>query len=75
MAGLKPKLLEELNNNDQFKLIDKPFTFIRQSIGIKKGNSKAMDFVNNFVSSKIKDGTVKSLLKKYNLEDKLSIPV
>ena len=75
LAGLKPKLLEELNKNDQFKLIDKPFTFIRQSIGIKKGNSKAMDFVNNFVSSKIKDGTVKSLLKKYNLEDKLSIPV
>jgi len=34
-----------------------------------------MDFINNFVSSKIKDGTVKSLLKKYNLEDKLSIPV
>ena len=75
LAGLKPKLLEELNKNDQFKLIDKPFTFIRQSIGVKKGNSKAMDFVNNFVSSKIKDGTVKSLLKKYNLEDKLSIPV
>jgi len=75
LAGLKPKLLEELNNNDQFKLIDEPFTFIKQSIGIKKGNSKAMDFINNFVSRKIKDGTIKSLLKKYDLEDKLSIPV
>jgi len=75
LAGLKPKLLEELNNNDQFKLIYKPFTFIKQSIGIKKGNLKAMDFINNFVSRKIKDGTIKSLLKKYDLEDKLSIPV
>ena len=75
LAGLKPKLLEELNNNDQFKLIDTPFTFIKQSIGIKKGNSKVMDFINNFVSKKIKDGTIKSLLKKYDLEDKLSIPV
>ena len=75
LAGLKPKLLEELNNNDQFKLIDTPFTFIKQSIGIKKGNSKVMDFINNFVSKKIKDGTIKSLLKKYNLEDKLSIPI
>lgn len=74
LAGLKPKLLEELNNNDQFKLIDTPFTFIKQSIGIKKGNSKVMDFINNFVSKKIKDGTIKSLLKKYDLEDKLSIP-
>ena len=75
LAGLKPKLLEELNNNDQFKLIDTPFTFIKQSIGIKKGNSKVIDFINNFVSKKIKDGTIKSLLKKYDLEDKLSIPI
>ena len=75
LAGLKPKLLEELNNNDQFKLIDEPFTFIKQSIGIKKGNSRAIDFINNFVSRKIKDGTIKGLLKKYDLEDKLSIPV
>jgi polar amino acid transport system substrate-binding protein len=74
LAGLKPKLLEELNNNDQFKLIDTPFTFIKQSIGIKKGKSKVINFINNFVSKKIKDGTIKSLLKKYNLEDKLSIP-
>ena len=75
LAGLKPKLLEELNNSNQLKLIDKPFTFIKQSIGIKKGNSKAMDFINNFVLRKIKDGTIESLLKKYDLEDKLSIPV
>ena len=75
LAGLKPKLLEELKNNNEFKLIDKPFTFIKQSIGIKKGNSNAIDFINNFVSKKIKDGTIKSLLKKYDLEDKLSIPV
>jgi len=34
-----------------------------------------MDFINNFVSRKIKDGTIKSLLKKYDLEDKLSVPV
>ena len=75
LAGLKPKLLKELNNNDQLKLIDEPFTFIKQSIGIKKGKSKAIDFINNLVSRKIKDGTIKSLLKKYDLEDKLSIPV
>ena len=75
LAGLKPKLLKELNNNDQLKLIDEPFTFIKQSIGIKKGKPKAIDFINNFVSKKIKDGTIKSLLEKYGLVDKLSIPV
>ena len=75
LAGLKPKLLEELKNNNEFKLIDEPFTFIKQSIGIKKGKPKAIDFINNFVSKKIKDGTIKSLLEKYGLVDKLSIPV
>ena len=75
LAGLKPKLLEELKNNSEFKLIDEPFTFIKQSIGIKKGKPKAIDFINNFVSKKIKDGTIKSLLEKYGLVDKLSIPV
>ena len=75
LAGLKPKLLEELKNNNEFKLIDEPFTFIKQSIGIKKGKTKAIDFINNFVSKKIKDGTIKSLLEKYELVDKLSIPV
>ena len=75
LAGLKPKLLEELKNNNEFKLIDEPFTFIKQSIGIKKGKPKAIDFINNFVSKKIKDGTIKSLLEKNELVDKLSIPV
>ena len=75
LAGLKPKLLEELKNNNEFKLIEEPFTFIKQSIGIKKGKPKAIDFINNFVSKKIKDGTIKSLLEKYGLVDKLSIPV
>ncbi len=75
LAGLKPKLLEELKTNNEFKLIDEPFTFIKQSIGIKKGKPKAINFINNFVSKKIKDGTIKSLLEKYELVDKLSIPV
>ena len=51
------------------------FRSIKQSIGIKKGKPKAIDFINNFVSKKIKDGTIKSLLEKYELVDKLSIPV
>ena len=34
LAGLKPKLLEELEINDDFKIISKPFTYIKQSVGI-----------------------------------------
>ena len=60
LAGLKPKL--------------SPFTYIKQSIGIKKGNPEVIDYINKFVSNKIKEGYVKSLLQKYSVQDKLSIP-
>jgi len=74
LAGLKPKLMEELQVRDDFKIISNPFTCIKQSIGIKKGNPEILVFLNNFISKLIKDGYVESLLKKHNVQKKLSIP-
>ena len=74
LAGLKPKLIDEIKNNNAYKLILSPFTYIKQSIGIKKGNPEVLDYINKFVSNKIKEGYVKSLLQKYSMQDKLSIP-
>ena len=74
LAGLKPKLLEELEINDDFKIISNPFTYIKQSVGIKKGNPEILDFLNDFISKLIKEGYVESLLKKHNVQNKLSIP-
>ena len=74
LAGLKPKLLEELKINDDFKIILNPFTYIKQSVGIKKGNPEILEFLNDFISKLIKEGYVESLLKKHNVQNKLSIP-
>ena len=74
LAGLKPKLIEEIETNDEFEMITIPFTFIKQSIGIKKGNPEILDFLNNFISKLIKEGFVEGLLKKHNVQNKLSIP-
>ena len=74
LAGLKPKLMEELKINDDFKVILNPFTYIKQSMGIKKGNPEILDFLNDFISKLIKEGYVESLLKKHNVQNKLSIP-
>ena len=74
LAGLKPKLLEELEINDDFKIISDPFTYIKQSVGVKKGNPEILDFLNDFISKLIKEGYVESLLKKHNVQNKLSIP-
>jgi polar amino acid transport system substrate-binding protein len=74
LAGLKPKLVEELEANKNLKIIDKPFTFIKQSIGIKKGSIEVTKFLNNFILKIISEGTIERLLKKHKLENKLSIP-
>ena len=74
LAGLKPKLIEEIKTNNDFQMINSPFTYIKQSIGIKKGTPEILDFLNKFISKLIKEGYVESLLKKHNVQNKLSIP-
>ena len=74
LAGLKPKLLEELQYDKNFKLIEIPFTYIKQSIGIKKGSPETIRFLNKFILKIIKEGFIESLLKKYEVKNKLSIP-
>ena len=74
LAGLKSKLIDEMKKNNNYEMIQSPFTYIKQSIGIKKGNPEVLDFINKFISNNIKEGYVKSLLQQYNVQDKLSIP-
>ncbi|WP_440681048.1 transporter substrate-binding domain-containing protein [Candidatus Pelagibacter sp. HIMB1623] len=74
LAGLKPKLIEELEFNSDFKIISNPFTYIKQSIGIKKGNPEILDFLNKFIAKLIKEAFIEGLLKKHKVQDKLSIP-
>ena len=74
LAGLKPKLIEEIKTNNDFQIINNPFTYIKQSIGIKKGNPEILDFLNKFITNLIKEGYVENLLKKHNVQNKLSIP-
>ena len=74
LAGLKSKLVDEIKTNNDFKMITNPFTYIKQSIGIKKGNPEILEFLNEFISNLIKEGYIEQLLKKHKVQDKLSIP-
>jgi polar amino acid transport system substrate-binding protein len=74
LAGLKPKLIDEMKRNNNYEMIQSPFTYIKQSIGIKKGNPEVLDFINKFILNNIKEGYIKSLLQQHNVQDKLSIP-
>ena len=74
LAGLKPKLLDELSNNNNYKIIENPFTFIKQSVGIKKGNDQAITFLNELISKLLKEGFIYNSLKKHEVDKKLSLP-
>ena len=74
LAGLRPKLIDEIILNNGDRIINEPFTFIRQSVGFKKNFPDAINFVNQVISEAISQGYIKDSLKKHNVNKKLSIP-
>lgn len=74
LAGLKPRLIDDLKNTENCKILSDAFTFIKQCIGSKPGNKEAEDYINNFVEKSISSGFTKNLLLKYNVLGKLSVP-
>ena len=74
LAGLKPKLVDEIQLQNDDRIIDKPFTYIKQSVGFKKNIPKVIEFINSIISEGIEDGYIKNSLLKHNVDKKLSIP-
>jgi len=74
LAGLRPKLIDDITKTTDCYLLDEPFTFINQCIGSKPGNLEAENFINSFVKKNIENGFIKNLLSKYNVLGKLSLP-
>ena len=75
LASLKPKLLEETENNEGIRLIDEPFTAIKQSIGLPKEKQDSVAFVNEVIRSSIRDGWLAGRLEKHGMTSKLKVPV
>ena len=74
LAGLRPKLLEEIDLSKENKIIDQPFTFIKQSVGFKKNFPSVIQFLNSVISEAIEEGYINNSLKKYKVLNKLTIP-
>ena len=55
-------------------IINEPFTFVKQSVGFKKGETEVIDFLNNLILKYLKSGVINNLLKKHNVQKKLSLP-
>lgn len=75
LAGLKPKLLQEIKNHRGIRLIDKPFTAVKQSIGLPKGRQDSVVFVNEVIRNSIREGWLTDRLEKHGMALKLKVPV
>ena len=74
LASLKPKLVEEMKASDAFRIIDPPFTAIRQAVGIAKNKPEALRFINEVISELSQNGDIAASLEKHGVNKKLSLP-
>ena len=74
LAGLRPKLIDELNKTKDCKILEESFTFIKQCIGFKPGNTKVEYFINGFIKKNIENGFVKNSMIQHGVFGKLTVP-
>lgn len=74
LASLKPKLVEDLEASDKYRLIEPPFTAIRQAVGLRKNFPEAVAFINETIDELLASGTIAASLTKHGVDKKLSIP-
>ena len=73
LASLKPKLLEELTNHSGLRMIDPPFTAVKQSIGLAKGKAESIAFINALIAQSIENGWIAAQLETHGMTGKLGI--
>ena len=73
LASLKPKLLEDLANHSGLRMIDPPFTAVKQSIGVAKGKAESIAFINALIAQSIENGWIAAQLEIHGMTGKLGI--
>ena len=73
LASLKPKLLEDMANHSGLRIIDPPFTAVKQSIGLAKGKAESIAFINTLIAQSIKNGWIAAQLELHGMTGKLGI--
>ncbi|MFL2841874.1 MAG: transporter substrate-binding domain-containing protein [Candidatus Puniceispirillaceae bacterium] len=73
LASLKPKLLRDMANHSGLRMIDPPFTAVKQSIGLAKGKADSIAFLNALIAQSIKNGWIAAQLELHGMTGKLGI--
>ena len=73
LASLKPKLLEDMANHSGLRIIDPPFTAVKQSIGLAKGKAESIAFLNALIAQSIENSWIAAQLELHGMTGKLGI--
>lgn len=74
LASLKPKLLEDMESHEGLRLIEMPFTAVKQSVGIAKGKPEAAAFLNALIVDLARNGWIAAQLRRHGVVKKLGVP-
>ena len=67
LAGLKPRLLSDVEKLPGARILDGKFTAVQQAIGTARRNTAAAEFLRAFVEEAKASGLVQSLIDKHNV--------
>jgi polar amino acid transport system substrate-binding protein len=73
LASLKPKVLKDLANHSGLRMIDPPFTAVKQSISVAKGKADSIAFINALIAQSIENGWIAAQLEIHGMTGKLGI--
>ncbi len=73
LAGLRPKLLQQQAQMPGSRLFDDSFMAVQQCMGCQVDKPAAAEFVQDFVNRAKASGLVASLIRKFEVEGRLSV--
>ena len=73
LAGLRPRLITDIENLPGARILDGQFTAVQQAMGTKLNRKVASSYMSNFVEEMKASGFVRDLIKKHGVVGRLSV--
>lgn len=73
LAGLKPRLLSDVEKLPGARILEGKFTAVQQAVGTGKPNTAAAEWLASFVEEAKSSGLVASLIEKHGVTGRLSV--
>ena len=73
LAGLRPRLIQDVGEIAGSKILDGQFSAVQQAIGTKPDRPAGIAFLQSFVEEAKQDGLVAELIARHGVEGKLTV--